>query len=97
MDLATKARRSPSATAKVTLDRDFGSLGLEESMHRQKLAKRVALAILIFSFASVFVGFFVLGGTTLGFAMAFGGALLAYEAYLLDLKARTMQKREHNA
>jgi hypothetical protein len=54
----------------------------------------VATVVLSLSLLAFLVGFFVLSGTALGFALAFGGALLAYEAYLLHSKARRLGQRD---
>ena len=49
----------------------------------QKFRKRVAAMIFVLTSLFVLVGLIPLSGTVLGFGMAFGGALLAYESYLV--------------
>ena len=73
---------------------DHGSQELEESMHRRKSAQLVARVVFILSVLSFFIGFFFLAGTAIGFALAFGGALLAYEANLLHSLARKHERED---
>lgn len=50
---------------------------------RTRLSKRIAASVLVVTSLFVVVGLVPLAGTVLGFGMAFGGALLAYESLLL--------------